>query len=80
MDLEDDDGMKIRAMCHHRMILSPPELDMLQGNSSLGLVSSLQQNLHESVGSCVHGDEAALKTSVKCRPTSHFTSPTIRCA
>jgi hypothetical protein len=29
----------------------------------------LQQNLHESVGSCVLGDEAPLKTSVKCR---HF--------
>jgi hypothetical protein len=34
--------------------------------------SSLQQNLHESVGSCVLGDEAPLKTSVKCRQTSHF--------
>ncbi|CAK9205542.1 unnamed protein product [Sphagnum jensenii] len=34
--------------------------------------SSLQQNLHESVGSCVLGEEAPLKTSVKCRQTSHF--------
>jgi hypothetical protein len=62
--------IRIRAVCHHRVIVSPPELDMLlQGSSSLGLAHCNRIYMKVSAAAYL---EAPLKTSVKCRQTSHF--------